>query len=113
MLAKRLYLYLIAADCNHRTLRELGWFEFLLNKVAESADARILGAAAIHHLLIDSSGTQISHDDRVVYAVLAFVESEQAAGLAPSAVSRGLAIVLSKPPVSQAAIEHWFLRTFP
>ena len=112
MLWKKLYGYLMAADCDHRSLRELGWFDLLLTDTVKSDDARIVGAVVIHHLLVDEDGRQINHDDRVVYAVLAFVESELRSGKLPSAVSSGLAVVLRKPPVTLDAVTRWFLTTF-
>ncbi len=52
-LAKQLYLYLLAGDCNTTELRRLGWFEFLRFDLPDTDDARILAAVALHRLLID------------------------------------------------------------
>lgn len=93
-------------------LRQLGWFDFFRGGAPNTDDARVLGAAAIFHLLIDASGRQVNYDDRVVYAVLGFVESERR-GPFPTRVSQGLAKVLSSAPVTQQSIEDWFLDTYP
>ena len=113
MLLKKLYGYLIAADCDNRALRELGWADLFLGDGASATDARIVGAMAVHHLLLDADGRQISHDDRIIYGVLAFVQAERRSGQLPSGISQGLAVVLHKPPVALEAITAWFLATFP
>jgi hypothetical protein len=108
---KRLYTWL-AAGCDAQTLRSLGWFEFMRLGAPNTTDARALGAAAIFHLLVDDSGTQLHHDDSVVYAVLGFVEAERG-GSPPSRVCDGLLAELHASPVTLQRIEAWFLSTYP
>lgn len=108
---RTLYTWL-AADIDARTLRELGWFDFATAGHPVTTDARVLAAATVYALLVDASGTQIRHDDGVVYAVLGFVEAERG-GSRPTKVSAGLLGVLHKSPVTQEAIEKWFTETYP
>lgn len=108
---KRLYNWL-AAGVDAHALRTLGWFDFLRGGAPDTSDARVLAAAAVFHLLVDDSGTQVHHDDSVIYAVLGFVESERG-GSPPSRVSGGLLRVLSATPVTREAVEAWFTQTFP
>lgn len=110
--AKKLYLYLLAADCHNPELRRLGWFEFIRFDLPDTDDARVFGAVALHRLLIDGSGAQINHDDRIVYATLAFVRAERGGAL-PTVVSRELLRLLGASPVSEEAVIQWFTRTFP
>ncbi len=108
---RELYTWL-AAYCDAHTLRELGWFHFFRGGAPQTDDARVLGAAAVFHLLVDEAGKQIHHDDSVVYAVLAFVEAKRG-GRPPTRVSQGLAQILSTPPVTRQAVEDWFRSTYP
>lgn len=111
-LAKKLYLYLLAEDCHTPELRRLGWFEFIRFDLPETDDARVLGAIALHRLLVDASGKQINHDDRIVYGTLAFVRAERGGAL-PTSVSRELLRILSNDPVAEEVIVDWFTKTFP
>jgi hypothetical protein len=111
-LAKDLYYYLVAADCHSSDLRRLGWFEFIRYDLPDTDDPRVLAAVALHRLLVDDSGTQIHHDDRVVYGILTYVHSRRR-GRLPSTVSRDLMRLLSRPPVAEAALVDWFLAAFP
>ena len=110
--AKKLYLYLLAADCHNPELRRLGWFEFIRFDLPDVTDARVFGAVALHRLLIDGSGQQINHDDRIVYATLAFVRPERGGAL-PSTVSRELLRLLADAPVVEETVVEWFTRRFP
>jgi hypothetical protein len=111
-LAKTLYFYLIAADCHSSELRRLGWFDFIRYDLPETEDARVLAAIALHRLLVDDSGAQINHDDKVLYAVLAFTRSQRGGAL-PTTVSKELTIILSRSPVSESTLVEWFCNTFP
>ena len=102
----------LAESCGIYTLRELGWYSFLKGGAPETDDARILGAAAIFHLLVDDTGTQVHHDDSAIYGVLGFVESKRG-GSYPTRISGGLVKILGTSPVTRTAVQDWFLQTFP
>ena len=86
-LAKLLFDYLSAADVEIGTLRSLGWFDFLRFAVPDTTDARIVAGTAIHWLLVSSNGTQVVHDDRIIYATLAFVRGVRGGELPTIAAS--------------------------
>lgn len=111
-LAKLLFQYLLAGDCQISELRRLGWFEFLRFDLPDTDDARRLAATALHRLLIGDSGAEINHDGRIVYATLAFVRAVRG-GAPPTDVSLNLQRILGAPPVEEAALAEWFTATFP
>ena len=111
-LAKLLFQYLLAADCQISELRRLGWFEFLRFDLPDTDDARRLAATALHRLLVGDSGAEINHDGRIVYATLAFVRAVRGGAL-PTDVSRSLQRILATSPVEEAALIDWFAATFP
>lgn len=110
-LAKRLYGFLCAAECDSSLLRTLGWWDFLLKGVPDTNDPRRIAAAATHCLLVDHNGHQVNHDDRILYGILAFVQAE-CGGTAPSKCAANLTAVLMQPPVSLEGVERWFVETF-
>ena len=72
----------------------------------------MLGAIALHRLLVNTSGKQIHHDDRIVYGTLAFVPAERGGAL-PTSVSRELLRILDNHPITEDTVIEWFTKTFP
>ena len=110
-LAKSLFQYLLA-NCSSSELRNLGWSRFVKFDLPETDDARALAAASVCYLLVDEDGRQINHDDRILYATLAFVQSIHG-GPRPTSLSGGLTRILATTPVNEAEVIRWFTKTFP
>lgn len=111
-IAKRLHGYLKYAGCDAEVLHTLGWYEFLKHGVPPTTDVRRIGADAVLWMLVSDEGLQIRHDDRVLYAVLGYVQG-LCGGDNPTTVVTGLAGLLAEQPVSPEAIRDWFESTFP